>query len=1179
VLLAAALFYGVAARDPGAALLFAVLLLLPGRFPLFNLFRALHPTVGAGMLGVAVFSLPVAEIGIREAILEQEGGVSWQHVFAHVAMLVGVWKSHHARLASRDHYFLLVVSLALVLLGHGGGWSSFALPLLLPYVVVAVADLVLLHLANEEQRVLDLARVRGFERELAEEVAGRGSLSPSAMLTALSMLAVGLVLAGVFIAWLTPLAVRGVKVAWNTVGGRGGEGEDPAPPTPEWEEPVPPFEIPPGTRGMLPFGPRLERAEFLARSEFDGLALLVRSPIEQTVPRGLLIRGECYDYLAAGGTWIRARSRPGEIHDAEDGSATGKVVLPVSPVGHTFELEYLVPPGRDRTIYAQAIPGAVSFPVVATDGVGNLLVRAPRSPRTAYRVLSTELERRSGQKLSNPGPEFLLLPPDLDRARLASEVAPLVIGEEDPFAKVEAVREWMAQRLIHVEEEILPLVAEDEEEEPEEVAAPPTELDVAGFLFERSWGRSIDFATAFAALLRSVSIPCRLATGYHEGAWLVDAEFWVFRAHDVHVWVEVPFEGMGWVAFDPTPDALMLPEDRIREILELPPEERAAEAERVLEEAERKPLVQRLLDRLDAWISTLLFGDRKSSAIGKVLAWIVLLLGGGILLRTVLFFLGRGQALLRREMVSVPRPPLLPFYERLMRALGRHGMRRFPSQTPVEFARAVVGTWGPDLEEVRRLTNAFCAHRYGGVAIGKQAASKLMERVGRLEAFLRERFRSRRKGKAGAAAVVVLLLSLLIPGGPADAQDPRALVEMLGSPEREVRLQALTELREMGPRAVPALLALIESSDPVRIEQRVAELIRDLDADDFGVRQLATDELVRIGDAARPALEVAAREGSPEVRRRASMALERIRGAARPEASGPREVLMARHAIYLLSSLAGAGEVDAIAQAGLARPELAEDVAGALAGIALRALPQVLALLDRPDPDIRRLAVRALGRAGLAEARPRILRILLEDPSRRVKADAAFGLVTAAAIEETDRARRLLSEKKPREAEAALREVLKAAPGYAEAGVMLAGIVEATGRAEAALPLVDGLVMPVAERERIAARLLLAMGDRDGARARLDDARDAAPGHTADLVRIARVYLVGQTPLVEEALRHSLRAVRESPFDPEVYALLGLICGRFMNQPTQAQSYYMKAVTLDPHEPRYREALKRYSPR
>lgn len=74
---------------------------------------------------------------------------------------------------------------------------------------------------------------------------------------------------------------------------------------------------------------------------------------------------------------------------------------------------------------------------------------------------------------------------------------------------------------------------------------------ILSFVTRTKQGFCQQFATAMAAMLRSIGIPSRVAIGYRSGTE-ADGAFRVTN-HDSHVWVEVPFPGYGWLPFDPTP--------------------------------------------------------------------------------------------------------------------------------------------------------------------------------------------------------------------------------------------------------------------------------------------------------------------------------------------------------------------------------------------------------------------------------------------------------------------------------------------------------------------------------------------------------------------------------------------------------------------------------------------------
>jgi len=69
---------------------------------------------------------------------------------------------------------------------------------------------------------------------------------------------------------------------------------------------------------------------------------------------------------------------------------------------------------------------------------------------------------------------------------------------------------------------------------------------------DRRRGFCQQFATAFATMARIVGLPTRVVVGFTPGDVDASGTFHVFGRH-AHAWPEVWFDGMGWVAFEPTP--------------------------------------------------------------------------------------------------------------------------------------------------------------------------------------------------------------------------------------------------------------------------------------------------------------------------------------------------------------------------------------------------------------------------------------------------------------------------------------------------------------------------------------------------------------------------------------------------------------------------------------------------
>ncbi|MDF1479350.1 transglutaminase-like domain-containing protein [Leifsonia sp. H3M29-4] len=83
-------------------------------------------------------------------------------------------------------------------------------------------------------------------------------------------------------------------------------------------------------------------------------------------------------------------------------------------------------------------------------------------------------------------------------------------------------------------------------------------------LFERNQmiGDQEQYASAFALMARSLGYPARVVMGFApevpEGGAAVEV-----TGDDVTAWVEVAFDGVGWVAFNPTPDETDIPQDQV----------------------------------------------------------------------------------------------------------------------------------------------------------------------------------------------------------------------------------------------------------------------------------------------------------------------------------------------------------------------------------------------------------------------------------------------------------------------------------------------------------------------------------------------------------------------------------------------------------------------------------------
>jgi protein-glutamine gamma-glutamyltransferase len=88
-----------------------------------------------------------------------------------------------------------------------------------------------------------------------------------------------------------------------------------------------------------------------------------------------------------------------------------------------------------------------------------------------------------------------------------------------------------------------------DERPPQSRSLPP----LVDFVMRSKRGYCQHYAGAMALMLRYLGIPARVAAGFASGRYDSNRGLWTVTDHDAHTWVEVWFDGYGWLPFDPTP--------------------------------------------------------------------------------------------------------------------------------------------------------------------------------------------------------------------------------------------------------------------------------------------------------------------------------------------------------------------------------------------------------------------------------------------------------------------------------------------------------------------------------------------------------------------------------------------------------------------------------------------------
>jgi protein-glutamine gamma-glutamyltransferase len=243
---------------------------------------------------------------------------------------------------------------------------------------------------------------------------------------------------------------------------------------------------------------------------------------------------------------------------------------------------------------------------------------------------------------------------------------------------------------------------------------------LARFLFETRYGHCEYFASALAVLLRAADVPSRIVNGYHGGEWNEYGGYFVVRQSDAHSWVEAWIDD-AWRRLDASPPATgglarrrtadwaaWVDAARMRWYRWVVNYGAADQVEIALSVRDSSRRLWRELG--DVSIATLWRSIRDRLDARPMLA--TGLAAGGVLAVFVAF------ALVRRRGAAAGGPsgvaPGTDAYLRLVRALGRRGIRRRDSETPDDLAGRAAGMLGDEAAPVRAIVALYQEIRFSG---------------------------------------------------------------------------------------------------------------------------------------------------------------------------------------------------------------------------------------------------------------------------------------------------------------------------------------------------------------------------------------------------------------------------------------------------------------------------------
>ncbi|WP_416149907.1 transglutaminase-like domain-containing protein [Salipaludibacillus sp. HK11] len=302
---------------------------------------------------------------------------------------------------------------------------------------------------------------------------------------------------------------------------------------------------------------------------------------------------------------------------------------------------------------------------------------------------------------------FLQLPNDLPE-RVSELSEEIVVNQTNPYDQVKAIEAYLKETF-------------DYTNEPDETRGDSNDF-VDQFLFEVQEGYCDYFSTAMVVLTRSLDIPARWVKGFTQGSRNDEMDQYYYQGVDdpfgpgeyhvrnsnAHSWVEVYFEGYGWIPFEPTP-TFSAPTLEVQD--------------------DTDPLIE--IDEVEGDVSGI--DNERSLALGTILQYILIVVGVAALTVILVLLLKRKNRFWRyfwkgRSAKSVNHKIVFEV-EQFLHYGGKQGYKRLEHETLQETMTQWVGQSRLLESDLREVVILFEKAKYGDSQLSENELLLIQEKV------------------------------------------------------------------------------------------------------------------------------------------------------------------------------------------------------------------------------------------------------------------------------------------------------------------------------------------------------------------------------------------------------------------------------------------------------------------